>query len=446
MSLGRKHHATRGEQLDLRGAAAQFFACGLAHRIGAVGDHRHHRKRPDVAARIGLLVGRAEVGAAAGLGERPAGIVEPRPYDLALGQQPGGGMVGAAGLADGGVAVHQAVAQVVRRGDGDVGGRIGNVLGGERQAGDVGVGVYEARHQRAPADIDRCRPASVDRLGRYRRDATVAHQHVEAALQFSEPVKDEMGIDEKRLRHAGSVSYCRAMNDTSSALVLFSGGQDSTTCLAWALSRYERVETIGFAYGQRHAVEMDVRDPVRRRIASLGSDWSRRLGPDRVVSLDVLGSVSKSALTADLPMDTRPDGLPATFVPGRNLVFLTFAAIVAHQRGMKHVVAGVCETDFSGYPDCRDDTVKALQVAINLGMEARLVLETPLMWIDKADTWRLAETLGGRALVDLIIEETHTCYQGDRVHRHDWGVGCGSCDACRLRANGWARYRAGSPP
>jgi 7-cyano-7-deazaguanine synthase len=235
-------------------------------------------------------------------------------------------------------------------------------------------------------------------------------------------------------------------SDPTSALVLFSGGQDSTTCLAWALSRYERVETIGFAYGQRHAVEMDVREPVRRRIAGLGPDWSRRLGPDRVVSLDVLGSVSKSALTADLPIGTRPDGLPATFVPGRNLVFLTFAAIVAHQRGLKHVIAGVCETDFSGYPDCRDDTIKALQVAINLGMEARLVLETPLMWIDKADTWRLAETLGGRGLVDLIVEETHTCYLGDRTRRHDWGVGCGGCDACRLRANGWARYRPGPPP
>ena len=234
--------------------------------------------------------------------------------------------------------------------------------------------------------------------------------------------------------------------DPSSALVLFSGGQDSTTCLAWALSRYQRVETIGFSYGQRHAVEMEVREPVRRAIAALSDDWRNRLGADRVVPLDVLGSVSKSALTADLPMDTRPDGLPATFVPGRNLVFLTFAAIVAHQRGLKRVVAGVCETDFSGYPDCRDDTVKALQVAINLGMEARLVLETPLMWIDKADTWRLAETLGGRALIDLIIEETHTCYLGDRTHRHDWGKGCGTCDACRLRATGWARYRDGSPP
>ncbi|MBM3650673.1 MAG: 7-cyano-7-deazaguanine synthase QueC [Alphaproteobacteria bacterium] len=232
--------------------------------------------------------------------------------------------------------------------------------------------------------------------------------------------------------------------DPSSALVLFSGGQDSTTCLAWALSRYRRVETIGFAYGQRHAVEMEVREPVRRGLGALSADWAARLGPDRVVPLDVLGEVSVSALTADLPLGTRPDGLPSTFVPGRNLVFLTFAAIVANQRRLKHVVAGVCETDFSGYPDCRDDTVKALQVALNLGLEARLALQTPLMWIDKAETWALARTLGGDGLVDLIVERTHTCYLGDRSRRHDWGVGCGACDACRLRAAGWQRYRAGT--
>ncbi|CAN5907187.1 7-cyano-7-deazaguanine synthase QueC [soil metagenome] len=232
--------------------------------------------------------------------------------------------------------------------------------------------------------------------------------------------------------------------DPSSALVLFSGGQDSTTCLAWALSRYQRVETIGFVYGQRHVIEMEMRAPVRRRIADLSPDWKQRLGADRVVSLDVLGAVSTSALTADLPFGTRPDGLPSTFVPGRNLVFLTFAAIVAHQRGLKHVVTGVCETDYSGYPDCRDDTIKALQVAINLGMESRLVLETPLMWIDKAETWRLAQALGGQPLIDLIIDQTHSCYVGDRTHRHEWGAGCGACDACRLRADGWARYRAGA--
>jgi 7-cyano-7-deazaguanine synthase len=230
----------------------------------------------------------------------------------------------------------------------------------------------------------------------------------------------------------------------SSALVLFSGGQDSTTCLAWALERFDRVETIGFEYGQRHAVEMEVRAPVRVGLAALDPRWAARLGPDHVVPLDVLGKVSVSALTADLPAERRPDGLPGTFVPGRNIVFLSFAAIVAHQRGLKHVVAGVCETDYSGYPDCRDDTVKALQVALNLGMEARLVLDTPLMWIDKAESWRMAERLGGAELVRLIVEETHTCYLGDRSHAHAWGRGCGACDACRLRAAGWARYRESS--
>ncbi|MGY4629840.1 7-cyano-7-deazaguanine synthase QueC [Bradyrhizobium sp. USDA 4486] len=227
---------------------------------------------------------------------------------------------------------------------------------------------------------------------------------------------------------------------TQSAIVLFSGGQDSTTCLAWALSRYDSVETIGFGYGQRHAIEMDCRETVRSGIAAIDRDWEGKLGRDHVIDLTVLGQVSTSALTADLPLSKRPDGLPATFVPGRNLVFLTFAAIVAHQRGLKHVVTGVCETDFSGYPDCRDDSVKALQVAINLGMEARLVLKTPLMWIDKAATWRLAEELGGRALVDLIVEKTHTCYLGDRNNRHEWGFGCDKCDACGLRREGWRRY------
>jgi 7-cyano-7-deazaguanine synthase len=227
---------------------------------------------------------------------------------------------------------------------------------------------------------------------------------------------------------------------TQSAIVLFSGGQDSTTCLAWALSRYERVETIGFGYGQRHAIEMDCREEVRSGIVGINPCWQPRLGRDHIIDLTVLGQVSISALTTDLPLSKRPDGLPSTFVPGRNLVFLTFAAIVAHQRDLKHVVTGVCETDFSGYPDCRDDTVKALQVAINLGMEARLVLETPLMWIDKAATWKLAENLGGRAFVDMIVRTTHTCYIGDRSNRHEWGFGCGKCDACGLRREGWRRY------
>jgi 7-cyano-7-deazaguanine synthase len=227
----------------------------------------------------------------------------------------------------------------------------------------------------------------------------------------------------------------------SSALVVFSGGQDSTTCLIWALSRYERVETIGFSYGQRHAVEMECREPIRQGVARLSPLWAGRLGPDRVIPLDVLGQVSVSTLTADLPMaSSRADGLPATFVPGRNLVFLTFAAIVAFQRGLKRVVTGVCETDFSGYPDCRDDTIKALQTTLNLGMNSRLVLETPLMWIDKAETWALAEALGGEGLVELIVQETHTCYNGDRRTRHAWGFGCGQCDACRLRLAGWQRY------
>jgi 7-cyano-7-deazaguanine synthase len=225
------------------------------------------------------------------------------------------------------------------------------------------------------------------------------------------------------------------------ALVLFSGGQDSTTCLAWALSRFDHVETIGFDYGQRHEIELECRQPIRRALAELCSTWARKLGKDHLIDLNVLGRVSVSALTADRPFGKRADDLPATFVPGRNLVFMTFAAIVGHQRDLGRVVSGVCETDFSGYPDCRDNTVKALQVAINLGMEARLVLETPLMWIDKAETWRLAEELGGHALVDLIIERTHTCYLGDRTVHHEWGFGCGKCDACRLRANGWARYR-----
>jgi 7-cyano-7-deazaguanine synthase len=230
--------------------------------------------------------------------------------------------------------------------------------------------------------------------------------------------------------------------EPDTALVLLSAGQDSTTCLAWALDRFRRVETIGFEYGQRHGIEMELREPIRRKLAALDPAWATRLGLDRVIALDVLGQVSESALTSDLPLGKRPDGLPATFVPGRNLVFFTFAAIVAYQRGLKHIVGGMCETDFSGYPDCRDDAIKALQAAINLGMDTRLVLETPLMWIDKAATWRLAEGLGGAALVELVRSETHSCYRGVRGTLHDWGHGCGECDACALRAKGWAVYAA----
>ncbi len=226
----------------------------------------------------------------------------------------------------------------------------------------------------------------------------------------------------------------------SGALVLFSGGQDSTTTLAWALERFERVETLGFDYGQRHRVELDCRQRLRPALAALKPDWATRLGEDHTLSLEALGAVSDTALTRDVAIEMTESGLPNTFVPGRNIVFLTFAAALAYRRGLRHIVGGMCETDFSGYPDCRDDTIKALQVALNLGMAQRFVLETPLMWIDKADTWALAETLGGKALVDLIVDETHTCYLGERGARHDWGHGCGTCPACRLRADGFRRY------
>jgi 7-cyano-7-deazaguanine synthase len=226
------------------------------------------------------------------------------------------------------------------------------------------------------------------------------------------------------------------------ALVLFSGGQDSATCLAWALAKFDRVETIGFDYGQRHRVELDVRAPVLRALAGLSPAWGERLGEDHLLDLGVLGQVSDTALTGAGEIAYREDGLPNTFVPGRNLLFFTLAAAVAYRRGLRHLVGGMCETDYSGYPDCRDDTVKALQVALNLGMDRRFVLHTPLMWRDKAATWALAEALGGPALVALIREQTHSCYVGDRTP-HDWGAGCGDCPACELRARGWAAYRGG---
>ena len=229
------------------------------------------------------------------------------------------------------------------------------------------------------------------------------------------------------------------------ALVLFSGGQDSTTCLAWALDRFARVETLGFEYGQRHRIELDCRERLRAGLTALGPAWAARLGPDHTLSVDALGAVSDTALTRETEIAMTEGGLPNTFVPGRNLVFFTFAAAVAYRRGLPHIIGGMCETDYSGYPDCRDDTIKALQVALNLGMERRFALRTPLMWIDKAATWRLARDLGGEALVRLIIEDTHTCYLGDRAHRHDWGYGCGACPACRLRADGYARFVAGVP-
>ncbi|MBB5689130.1 7-cyano-7-deazaguanine synthase QueC [Roseomonas alkaliterrae] len=224
------------------------------------------------------------------------------------------------------------------------------------------------------------------------------------------------------------------------ALVLFSGGQDSATCLAWALDRFARVETIGFDYGQRHRVELDCRLAFRAAIPAISPEWGARLGPDHLLRLDALGAVSETALTREAEIALGADGLPTTFVPGRNLVFLAFAAALAYRRGLRRIVAGVCETDYSGYPDCRDDTIKAMQVALNLGMERRFVLETPLMWLDKGATWRLAEALGGQALVAAVVEHTHSCYLGDRSHRHPWGFGCGTCPACDLRAKGWAAF------
>jgi 7-cyano-7-deazaguanine synthase len=224
--------------------------------------------------------------------------------------------------------------------------------------------------------------------------------------------------------------------------VLFSGGQDSATCLAWALERFSHVETMGFDYGQRHKVELECRAAFRTGIAARFPYWAPKLGEDHTLKLDALAAVSDTALTRQTEIAMQENGLPNTFVPGRNLIFLTFAAALAYRRGLRHIVTGVCETDFSGYPDCRDDTIKALQVALNLGMEQRFVLHTPLMWIDKAETWRLAERLGGTALVDSIIEDTHTCYLGDRAHRHPWGYGCGTCPACELRAKGYREYRA----
>jgi 7-cyano-7-deazaguanine synthase len=225
------------------------------------------------------------------------------------------------------------------------------------------------------------------------------------------------------------------------ALVLFSGGQDSATCLAWALDRFGHVETLGFDYGQRHRIELDCRAAFRARIARENPGWAPRLGADHTLALEALREVSDTALTRESEIALRADGLPNTFVPGRNLVFLTFAAALAYRRGLRHLVAGMCETDYSGYPDCRDDTLKALQVAINLGMAHRFVLHTPLMWRDKRATWALAQRLGGAALVEAIRAETHSCYLGDRSQFHPWGFGCGTCPACDLRRRGWDAWQ-----
>jgi 7-cyano-7-deazaguanine synthase len=227
----------------------------------------------------------------------------------------------------------------------------------------------------------------------------------------------------------------------AAALVLFSGGQDSTVCLAWALERYARVETIGFAYGQRHAVELAQRPIVRAEVARAFPAWAGRLGDDHVLELATLGRISDTALTREAEFAMGAAGLPNTFVPGRNLLFLTYAAALAYRRGMRTLVGGMCETDYSGYPDCRNDTLQALARAISLGMDTPFAIEAPLMWIDKAGTWALADKLGGAALVDLIVAHTHTCYTSDRTTRHAWGTGCGRCPACRLRAKGWETWR-----
>ncbi|MBX9460110.1 MAG: 7-cyano-7-deazaguanine synthase QueC [Brevundimonas sp.] len=228
----------------------------------------------------------------------------------------------------------------------------------------------------------------------------------------------------------------------NSALVLFSGGQDSASCLAWSLARYDRVETVGFDYGQRHSVEMQARLNVRDGMARLSPGWAARLGPDHVIDLTGYGRIADSALTSERAIEMDARGLPTTFVPGRNLVFLTVAAALADRRGLEVLVGGMCETDFSGYPDCRRDTIEAMAHALSLGLDKPVVIETPLMALTKADTWALAEALAGPALVELIVEASHTCYRGDRDHRHAWGYGCGDCPACELRAAGHEEWAA----
>lgn len=228
--------------------------------------------------------------------------------------------------------------------------------------------------------------------------------------------------------------------NSETALVLFSGGQDSTVCLAWALERFSRVETIGFDYGQRHAIELGVRARLREKMSALNTGWAARLGDDHVIKLDTLAAISDTALTRQTAIEIAESGLPTTFVPGRNLVFFCFAGALAYRRGARHLVAGMCETDYSGYPDCRDDTIKAMQVALSLGLDKRVAIHTPLMWIDKAETFALAVEIGGKAFLDLLIEDSHSCYLGDRGKRHDWGYGCGTCPACQLRAQGFAKF------
>jgi 7-cyano-7-deazaguanine synthase len=230
------------------------------------------------------------------------------------------------------------------------------------------------------------------------------------------------------------------MSAPSSALLLFSGGQDSAVCLAWALTQYEYVETVGFDYGQRHSVELTQRQVVRNAIVQRFPEWADRLGPDHLMDLRSFGAVGETAMTQSRAFEVNARGLPNTFVPGRNLVFLTYAAALADRRGLGVLVGGMCETDFSGYPDCRRDTIDALETALNLGMAQTFAIETPLMRLTKAETWGLALSIGGERLVDIVIEDSHTCYTGDREHRHDWGYGCDDCPACALRARGYQQW------
>jgi 7-cyano-7-deazaguanine synthase len=235
------------------------------------------------------------------------------------------------------------------------------------------------------------------------------------------------------------------LQKADTALVLFSGGQDSTTCLAWALERFTRVETVGFDYGQRHAVELACREPILRQLVSLKPQWRDRLGVDRILDASILGALSVTALTSSNAISTTTEGLPTTFVPGRNIFFMTLAAVVAYHQSTKHLVTGVCETDYSGYPDCRDDTMKAMQLALNGAMARQFVIHTPLMWIDKAGTWEMAYQIAGAPLVELVRTLTHTCYLGDRTTLHDWGYGCGTCPACDLRAKGYEAWSVQRP-
>ncbi len=232
------------------------------------------------------------------------------------------------------------------------------------------------------------------------------------------------------------------MADGGKALVLFSGGQDSTVCLAWALDRFEIVETLGFDYGQRHRVELEQRLKVLSRIGGLKGEWQGRLGCDHLIALPELGQISETALTREAEIVLGESGLPSTFVPGRNLIFLTYAAALGYRRGISTLVGGMCETDYSGYPDCRNDTLKSLARTLSLGMDKEFSIETPLMYLTKSQTWALTEALGGAALTELIVAETHTCYLGDRSQRHDWGYGCGKCPACELRAKGFEEWQA----